>query len=441
MAVSAAGLYAGLWRGFIDLEVYRAGARTLLDGYPVYGPGPLAGGPGLPFTYPPPALLLFIPLVVLPAGIAHGLFFATSVTALAGVLWIVLRALAPGREPMTAVAVAVVAATACLFLEPISSTLGYGQINLVLLLLITLDTLTAARHWPRGLLLGFAVAIKLTPVVFLLFFIVRRDRRTVVVTVVTAVATIGAAWLAAPTDSTRYWFHAVWDTGRIGAPWYANNQSLNGALARLPLTGAWETALWLGLSVVALVLAAAWMRRLVAAGDAVSALLVNALLVLLISPVSWTHHWVWIAPALLVLGDAAYRGAPRGGFGAAGAGAAGAGAAGAGTAGKVAAGKVAAGIVTAWKVTAGLAAAGLAVAVVFVAGPSWRMPIGDDRELAWTWQAHIVGNAYTLLGVAALITGGALALRAAAARRAGARRAAARRAAATPVSHDSGSCD
>jgi alpha-1,2-mannosyltransferase len=45
----------------------------------------------------------------------------------------------------------------------------------------------------------------------------------------------------------------------------------------------------------------AWVaRRLVARGDDVAALLALAIGTLLGSPISWSHHWLWIVPVLLL---------------------------------------------------------------------------------------------------------------------------------------------
>ena len=46
-------------------------------------------------------------------------------------------------------------------------------------------------------------------------------------------------------------------------------------------------------------------RRALAADQDCLALILTAFAALLISPVSWSHHWVWCAPALLTLADLA----------------------------------------------------------------------------------------------------------------------------------------
>jgi len=243
--------------------------------------------------------------------------------------------------------------------------LGFGQVNILLMAAITIDVLCRARRWPRGLLIGIAVSIKLTPAGFLLYFVLRRDWRAVGMMLVGTLGAVGLAWLISPADSVQYWFHTLRETGRIGAPYFASNQSIKGAVFRLGMSESLSTVLWLGLSAVAVALAAWWMYRLLAAGQQATALMVNAAVVLLISPVSWSHHWVWIAPVLVIAGYA----------------------------------------VSTRRFGWPLAAATTVTAVVFAVGPHWLLPARQDRELSWTWWQHLVGNSYVWLTVAALIVG------------------------------------
>lgn len=181
------------------------------------------------------------------------------------------------------------------YLEPVRQNLGFGQVNALLMAAIAVDVLVRHPRWPRGALIGIAISIKLTPAAFLLLFLLRRDWRALATSVAAAAASVGVAWLIMPADSAQYWFHTLKETSRIGPPYFAGNQSLKGFAFRLGLGDGASTAVWLALSVVAVVLAAVWMRRLLADGAVPAALLVNAAAVLLVSPVSWSHHWVWAA--------------------------------------------------------------------------------------------------------------------------------------------------
>ena len=151
----------------------------------------------------------------------------------------------------------------------------------------------AAHAWPRGLLLGLAIALKLTPAVFLLYFVLRRDGRAAL----TALASFAVATLAglvlAWRDSWQYWLATVRDTDRIGSAALNTNQNIAGALARLGLSETTHFLLWTTACFVVLGLTIWAVRRVLAAGEPTLGLVCVALFGLVVSPVSWSHHWVW----------------------------------------------------------------------------------------------------------------------------------------------------
>ncbi|MFE5289388.1 glycosyltransferase 87 family protein [Nocardia sp. NPDC056611] len=356
-AVSAFISYqAKLWHGYIDLQVYRNGARAWLDGKDLYGPMPPVYGLGLPFTYPPLAALFFAPLALMPLAVAEWAVLAVSIASLGVTLWVVLDRIRPTLAWQTRLAIVVGAVALLQLLEPIRQTYGFGQINLVLMAAVALDCLARKTFWPRGMLIGIAVSVKLTPGGYLLYFLLRKDWKGAITLIVSAIGAVAVGFVLFPHDSPEYWFHTLADTGRIGPPWYAGNQSIKGFVFRLGYSTSMSTLIWLVLSVAAVALAALWMKRLLDAGSNVAALMVNAAAVLLVSPVSWSHHWVWIAPALIVAADAISRGRRNPWF---------------------------------------LGAVGAAV-VMFAIGPMWLLPHDHDRELTWNWWQQIVGNSYVL---------------------------------------------
>ncbi|MBF6165351.1 DUF2029 domain-containing protein [Streptomyces gardneri] len=351
------------WHGYIDLQVYRNGARVWLDGGDLYGPMPPVEGIGLPFTYPPLAALFFAPLALMPLVVAEVLVVVTSVASLGISLWLVLALPRPELSRPAVLTLVVGAVAVAQFFEPIRQTFGFGQINLVLMAAITLDCLVRKPFWPRGMLIGIAVSVKLIPAGYLLYFLLRKDWKAAGTLVISAIAAVGLGFLLFPGDSVNYWFHTLADTGRIGPPYFAGNQSIKGMAFRLGVDDTVATVLWIALSALAVALAAVWMRRLIDAGATVAALLVNAAVVLLVSPVSWSHHWVWIAPALVVTADLVVRGArsPR--------------------------------------VIGAVAAA----TVLFLIGPHWLLPHSRDRELEWSWWQQIIGSSYVLATFAVLV--------------------------------------
>ena len=344
----------------IDLDVYRIGSTVWRHAGDLYGPMRATRvGLALPFTYPPIAAVALAPLTLVPFAVASGALTVASIAMLAVVAAVFLRALGvPRRLLLWSVAVLLPLG---LFLEPVQANLSFGQVNIILMLLVTLDCLIARPRWPRGALVGVAAAIKLTPAVFVIFFLVRRDYRAARNALLSFVATTGIGFLLSWHSSVEYWTGTVFDSGRIGGVGYVGNQSLQAVLARVGLHGSVATLGWIVLSIGVVALVVLGMSRAVAAGQFAPALVLNAFCVLLVSPISWTHHWVWIAPALLCLLALAWR-------------------------------------ARLWTPLL-LAAAGVAL---FTIGPQWHLPQGGDRELAWSWGQQIIGGCYLWYAVVVL---------------------------------------
>ncbi len=289
-------------RGFhynLDLDVYRVGAQRVLDGQELYsGHFHIIGDTYLPFTYPPISALLFTPLAVMPYHLAA----IVLVCATVAVTWWVLAHTvhsAARLDRSSAGWVAVVLTAVLIHLSPIHTTLAYGQINVLLMGMVFVDALVVPRRY-RGLLTGAAVAIKLTPAVFGLWFLLRKDWGSILRMGAGTVGTTALAWLILPRDSLEYWTHTLRETGRIGNHEYALNQSINGLLYRFGLrTDDSSSLLWVLLVCVSLAVIAFIMIKLMQVQAPIVALCINSLFALLASPVSWNHHWSW-APVLLV---------------------------------------------------------------------------------------------------------------------------------------------
>ena len=201
----------------------------------------------------------------------------------------------------------VISAGASIWLEPITSNFAFGQINVVLMTLVIADCVPRRTPWPRGLLLGLGIALKLTPAVFLLYFLLRRDNRAAL----TALASFAGATLVgfalAWNDSWEYWTHTVLHTDRIGETALNTDQNIAGALARLGLGEHDRFPLWVAACLLVLAATVWAMRRALRAGEPTVALVCVALFGLVVSPVSWSHHWVWVLPAVLVTWILAWR--------------------------------------------------------------------------------------------------------------------------------------
>ncbi|OBI79486.1 glycosyltransferase family 87 protein [Mycobacterium sp. E740] len=303
----------------IDIDVYRMGGQAWLDGRPLYADGAMfhtRGGLDLPFTYPPLAAVVFSPFAVLSLEAASAAITVTTLVLLIVAVTIVLHRC--DVWPHTSVTgepawlrqawlAAAIVAPAVVYLEPIRSNFDFGQINVVLMTLVIADCVPRRTPWPRGVLLGLAIALKLTPAVFLLYFLLRRDTRAVIVTVASAVVATLVGVAFAWRDSLEYWTETVRNTDRIGTATLNTNQNIAGALARLGLGEGARFALWTAACFAVLALTVWAVRRLLNADEPVLALICVAMFGLVVSPVSWSHHWVWALPALVVTALVAYR--------------------------------------------------------------------------------------------------------------------------------------
>lgn len=323
--ITAAALVWAGWRLLgripyrIDIDVYRMGGQAWLDGRPLYADGAIfhtRGGIDLPFTYPPLAAVLFSPFAVLSLEAASVAITATTFVLLLVSMVIVLTRLdvwpttTVTGEPAWARRIwlaAAMVAPAVLFCEPIRANFDFGQINVVLMTLVIADCVPRRTPWPRGMLLGLAIALKLTPAVFLLYFLLRRDVRALVVTAIAAVAATLAGFALAWRDSWEYWTETVRNTDRIGTATLNTNQNIAGVLARLGLAEGPRFVLWTLACFAVLALTVWAARRALRAGQPVLALICVAMFGLVVSPVSWSHHWVWSLPTVLVTAVLALR--------------------------------------------------------------------------------------------------------------------------------------
>jgi alpha-1,2-mannosyltransferase len=303
----------------LDFSVYWYGGKILNDaGLSPSGLYQLtvnwAGGPELPFTYPPFAALLFSLLANLPQATALLLFNAAGVAVAAWVAALGVRywnskpswrstfASLTFRSALNRLG-AVVLFLAVLNLGPWRETLVFGQINILLLGLMTADLLSRSPHCRNGVpgsgfLVGVAAGIKLTPLVFGLYFLVRKDWRGLLNMCAGFAFTVLLGWLLRPAESLSFWLEILPDTSRIGGAGYVDNLSIKGALLHFGVPADAVTVPWLLLGLLVAGLGAAVIRAASSQGARVVAISATALTMLLVSPVSWSHHWVWMAAVL-----------------------------------------------------------------------------------------------------------------------------------------------
>jgi alpha-1,2-mannosyltransferase len=285
---------------FVDLHVYVGGAGALDHPGTLYDYVYADQTPDfpLPFTYPPFAAVVFYPLHMVPFGLLAFAWQLGIIVALYGVARISQRLL-PGDgacDPRVAMLWTAVG----IWIEPLRSTFDYGQVNVVLVLAV-LYAVYSTRWWVSGLLVGLAAGIKLTPAVSGLYFLGARRWGSVLFSAVVFLGTIAVSALVVG-DQTRYYFtELLGDASRVGPIGTSFNQSWRGGFSRILGHDAGYGPLVLGaIAVTALLAILAW-RAIGGAEDRLGAIVVVQLFGLLLSPISWTHHWVWLIPLMIWL--------------------------------------------------------------------------------------------------------------------------------------------
>jgi alpha-1,2-mannosyltransferase len=279
-----------------DATVYRA-AGLVVRHQPA---GLYALGLGVakqPFTYTPFAALLFA---------------AASLLSFAG--WqVVLAVLTIGLLPVVAyqtlgiagrpagiarAAAAFAIAAVSLWLEPVAMTLFFGQINLVLLALVVGDLALPDRTRGKGIGIGLAAAVKLTPLIFIAYLLLTRRVRAAAVGALTFAVTIGLGFALLPHASAAYWGGQFEQPG--STPFHLLNQSLYGAILRLTHDGHQAHAYWLAAALVTVLLGLGTSVVASRGGHELLGVVTCAATGLLISPVSWSHHYIYVVPALVL---------------------------------------------------------------------------------------------------------------------------------------------
>ena len=295
---------------FVDLHVYLGGAGALDHPGTLYSYVYADQTPDfpLPFTYPPFAALVFYPLHLLPFGFVAFCWQIGIMAALYGVVRVSQRLLgqADGARPTALLWTAV-----GIWIEPLRSTFDYGQVNVILVLAV-LCAAYSSRWWLSGLLVGLAAGVKLTPAVTGLYFLGMRRWGAAIFSAMVFLATVGLS-IAVIGQQARYYFtDLLGDARRIGPIGTSFNQSWRGGISRILGHDAGYGPLVLAAIAVSAVLAALAWRALGtdAVRDRLGSLLVVQLFGLLISPISWTHHWVWLLPLMIWLIHGPWRARP-----------------------------------------------------------------------------------------------------------------------------------
>ena len=341
----------------VDLDVYRLAGQVLLGGGDFYQlPG------ALQFLYPPFAALLAAPLALLPVGLVQVGWTVAGALMIVAVLH---------RWGQTGWRLSLWSTGVVYVVLPVSQTLAFGQLGIILVALVALDLapgprVLRRRLLPEGTLTGVAAALKLTPMIFVLYLLAARRYRAALTATISAGALTVLAAIILPRESLDFWGRlARGDTGLGHSLIYYTNQSVYADFLRVFTLA--PAGIVLGLLASAAVVAlgvwaaAVWHR----AGEIRFAVVLCGVASLLASPVSWLHHFVWVVPLAFSLVELVAR-QPQ--------------------------------VLPTWLVVLGWGFVGWVIV-----SPYRRLPNGGDLELAWTAGQHLLASVTAILGVALLL--------------------------------------
>lgn len=398
-----------------DVYVYWYALNNWFSGNSLYDWYALPDYKMYPFTYPPFGAWALSPLTWFDYETAARLMIMAIALQTAVIVALVGRSLGWSWGSAFAIAPwAAILVQQCL--EPFTQSVGFAQVNTAMMALVMIDV-AAPNSWKgRGVASGLAAAIKLTPAIAVLIFLLRRQWRSAITMVATSLAVTLLSWVISPGESTRFFFDAMWDPQRAGDAYYTSNQNLKGFVARALPENTWSIA-W-AITVALALVAAVWLCLRIqaaatsvvtphviyddaapgplnaaapatgatasaalaapagdavelAASDAVAApvlpenlatLLTAAVIMtlgLLVSPITWSHHWVWGLASVVALIAVALR-----------------------------------------LKSAPLAAVALVQGALFIMAPHWWFSHGQVNELHWNVVEQLVGSSYTLAAIA-----------------------------------------
>ena len=284
---------------FTDFEIFRDGGTTLLHGGSLYDD--IRGGPdGAPFIYPPFAAVLMIPFALVPLGVGWIIWVLLCGAALFGTAYLVairLPVLSGGAIPDSRWLITWVIFTFAVLSEPVSENMLLGQVNIFVMFLLLLDTVTQSR-W-TGVLTGLVAGFKVIPGLFIVLMLLTRRWSDAVRALAALAATIVLGALFGFGQAWRFWTDFLFGVNGLVDAYQPGNASLLGVFHRW-LPDSLALIAWLVSAVIVgcavLYLATQWWRR-----DKLVSACVIALGALLVSPIAWDHHWVWLTPLAGVL--------------------------------------------------------------------------------------------------------------------------------------------
>lgn len=286
------GEHALKWRVPLDLNIYIMAGAEVANGQFLYDNAFIGD---LPFTYPPFAGVVFTWLSYLSDNWIIIVWQIGTAVALMFVFLLVFRERGYGMRPVTWLLSALLSLAAVAF-QPVQGTLHFGQINVFLMLLVALDFLPKRRL--PGIGIGLAAGLKLTPAFLGLVLLFQRRWWAAGISILTFFVTVGIGYWFIP-DAHDFWTRAIFDSSRVGDHTNPGAQSIRSLMEReFGIDGG---PLWVAIILIIFALTCLAVYVAVRRNNATVAMALTGISSCLVSPFSWFHHWVWVAPLLLAI--------------------------------------------------------------------------------------------------------------------------------------------
>ena len=287
------GNSAFVWRVPLDLKIYWLAGGEVAEGADLYDNAYIGD---LPFTYPPFSGTLFTWLSRLADAPLILLWQGGTALALFTVIMLVLRERGLKLSPaMWLLGFLLLCCTPAN--EPVHGTLFFGQINIFLMLLVSLDILPRKRALP-GIGIGLAAGMKLTPAYMGLVLLFQKRWWQAIIAILTFAVTVAIGFVTIP-DAADFWTDAIFKSSRVGEHTNPGAQSIRSMMVRAwGIDGGW---IWLAAVVVVFILTCLALRTAMKHRNNSAALALAGISSCLVSPFSWYHHWVWTVPLAVVV--------------------------------------------------------------------------------------------------------------------------------------------
>jgi alpha-1,2-mannosyltransferase len=275
-----------------DLLSYFDGARRLRAGLPLYPPDfNLLRDGAYQFIYPP--LLAFLLLPMPTYQVAWWCWATFSIICWLVALSLLLRELSDDIRQKVSVVWWPVLLAALINFPPVLSHLFWGQLQLLLLLMLVGSwlCLRRERNVAAGVLLGLVIALKIFPALLIVPLLVQRRWRCVAAAAFTATLALTLSFAAVGWDQGWFYLTRVLpDVNRLLGQYSPGNNSITSTI-RNAIGNGWVTdglSLAIRTAIVGAVAFGAWRLR----KNSAQACALGVTMLMLVPPVIWEHYFV-----------------------------------------------------------------------------------------------------------------------------------------------------